>query len=52
MQKQQVQPALQQQLMQSQQAWSISLHLLSPVVQVKHTPWSVSSQRHMPTVKL
>jgi hypothetical protein len=49
---QQVQPALIMLLMQSQHAWIISLHLLSPEVQVMHTPFSVMSQRHMPIVRL
>ncbi len=40
---QQVQPALSMQLRHSQQAWIISQHLLSPLVQVTHTPLSVIS---------
>jgi hypothetical protein len=37
---------------QSQQAWIISQHLGSPLVQVTQTPSLVISQRHMPMVKL
>ena len=49
---QQVHPALAMQLRQSQQAWIISPHLASPLVQVTQTPLSVISQRHMPMVRL
>ena len=49
---QQLQPASSMQHMQSQQAWIISQHWLSPLVQVRHMPESVISQRHMPMVKL
>jgi hypothetical protein len=49
---QQVHPALAMQLRQSQQAWIISPHLASPLVQVMHTPLAVISQWHMPMVKL
>ena len=38
--------------MQSQQAWIISQHLLSPLVQVMQTPSSVISHLHMPIVRL
>jgi hypothetical protein len=38
--------------MQSQQAWIISQHCVSPLVQVRITPDSVHSQRHMPMVRL
>src|SRR5262249_50039070 len=37
---------------QSQQAWIISQHLVSPLVQVTQTPSGVISQRHMPIVRL
>jgi hypothetical protein len=49
---QQVQPAFIMQLRQSQQAWIISQHLASPLVQVMQTPLSVVSQRHRPIVML
>ena len=49
---QQVQPALSMQAMQSQQAWIISQHLASPLVQVMHTPSLVISHLHMPMVRL
>jgi hypothetical protein len=49
---QQAHPALVMQLRQSQQAWIISQHLASPLVQVIDTPLSVISQRHMPMVML
>jgi len=49
---QQVQPACTQQETQSQHAWSISQHLLSPLVQVMQTPSSVISHLHMPIVRL
>ncbi len=38
--------------MQSQQAWIISQHLASPLVQVIMTPLSVISHLHMPMVRL
>ena len=38
--------------MQSQQAWIISQHSGSPLVQVMHTPSSVISHLHMPIVRL
>jgi hypothetical protein len=41
---QQVHPSLVMQLRQSQQAWIISPHLASPLVQVMHTPLAVISQ--------
>jgi len=50
--QQQVQPALSMQVRQSQQAWIISQHLASPLVQVMHTPLSVTSHLHMPMVRL
>ncbi len=49
---QQVQPAFIIVFMQSQQAWIISQHLLSPEVQVTQTPFSVISHLHMPMVML
>jgi hypothetical protein len=49
---QQVQPALSMQVMHSQQAWIISQHLASPLVQVMHTPSLVMSHLHMPMVRL
>jgi len=49
---QQVQPALSMQLMQSQQAWIISQHLASPLVQVMQQPSLVMSHLHMPMVRL
>jgi len=50
--KQQVQPRSQQQAMHSQQAWIISQHCGSPLVQVMQKPLSVISNLHMPIVKL
>ncbi len=38
--------------MQSQQAWIISQHLASPLVQVMTQPLSVISHLHMPIVRL
>ena len=52
MSTQQVQPALVMQVRLSQQAWIISQHLVSPVVQVMQTPVSVRSHLHMPMVRL
>jgi hypothetical protein len=52
MSTQQVQPASTMVDMQSQQAWIIWPHWLSPLVQVIVTPFSVASQRHMPMVRL
>jgi hypothetical protein len=49
---QQVQPSLSMTVMQSQQAWIISQHLASPLVQVMQTPLSVISHLHMPIVML
>jgi hypothetical protein len=49
---QQVQPAFIWQARQSQQAWIISQHLGSPLVQVMHTPSLVMSHLHMPMVRL
>jgi hypothetical protein len=49
---QQVQPAVIIVDRQSQQAWIISQHLLSPEVQVRQTPLSVISHLHMPIVRL
>jgi hypothetical protein len=49
---QQVQPSLSRQQRQSQQAWIISQHLASPLVQVMQTPLSVISHLHMPIVRL
>jgi hypothetical protein len=50
--KQQVQPQSMQHERQLQQAWSISQHCGSPLVQVMQKPVSVISKRHMPQVKL
>lgn len=50
--RQPVHPALSMVARQSQQAWSISAQLLSPLLQVRQTPLGVISQRHMPMVKL
>jgi hypothetical protein len=47
-----VQPSFIMVLRQSQQAWIISAHLASPLVQVIVTPLSVRSHLHMPIVKL
>jgi hypothetical protein len=52
MSTQQVQPSLSMQARQSQQAWIISLHLGSPLVQVMVTPSLVMSHLHMPMVRL
>ena len=49
---QQVQPAFSMHAMQSQQAWIISQHFGSPLVQVMQTPSSVISHLHMPMVRL
>jgi hypothetical protein len=49
---QQVHPAAIMAPRQSQQAWIISQHLLSPEVQVRTTPLSVVSHLHMPMVRL
>jgi hypothetical protein len=49
---QQVQPALHIIIMQSQQAWIISQHFGSPLVQVMQTPLSIISHLHMPMVRL
>ena len=49
---QQVQPSLSMQDMQSQQAWIISQHFWSPLVQVIVQPLSVISHLHMPIVRL
>jgi len=49
---QQVQPHLSIVETQSQQAWIISQHLASPLVQVSETPSLVISQWHMPIVRL
>ena len=50
--RQQVQPASIMELRQSQQAWIISQHLASPLVQVMQTPSSVISHLHRPIVRL
>ena len=47
-----MQPAFVMLAMQSQQAWIISQHLASPLVQVMQTPLSVISHLHMPIVRL
>ena len=49
---QQVQPHFIMQAMQSQQAWIISQHLASPLVQVMQTPLGVISHLHRPIVML
>jgi hypothetical protein len=49
---QQVQPSLSMHVMQSQQAWIISPHLASPLVQVMTQPLSFMSILHMPIVRL
>jgi hypothetical protein len=49
---QQVQPAFCMAVMQSQHAWIMAQHSLSPLVQVMQTPDSVGSQRHMPIIRL
>jgi hypothetical protein len=49
---QQVQPSLSMVLMQSQQAWIISPHFGSPLVQVIVQPLAVMSHLHMPIVRL
>ena len=49
---QQVQPAFIIVAMQSQQAWIISQHLASPLVQVMTQPSAVISHLHMPMVRL
>jgi len=52
MQRQQQQPALSMVVMHSQDAWIISPHILSPLVQVTRTPLSVMSHLHIPMVRL
>jgi hypothetical protein len=49
---QQVQPDFIMPHMQSQQAWIISQHLESPLVQVRQQPSLVMSHLHMPIVRL
>jgi hypothetical protein len=49
---QQVQPSLSMQDMHSQQAWIISQHFASPLVQVMHTPSLVMSHLQIPIVRL
>jgi hypothetical protein len=49
---QHVQPAFIMQAMQSQQAWIISQHFASPLVQVRQTPSLVISHLHIPIVRL
>ena len=49
---QQVQPQSIRVHRQSQQAWIISQHLVSPLVQVMHTPSLVMSHLHMPIIRL
>jgi hypothetical protein len=49
---QQQQPARSMVDMHSQQAWIISLHILSPLVQVMQTPSLVISHLHIPIVRL
>jgi hypothetical protein len=50
--QQQAQPQSYMLHKQSQQAWIISQHLLSPLVHVMQTPLSVISYLHCPIVKL
>jgi hypothetical protein len=50
--RQQVQPSLSIVAIQSQQAWIISQHFWSPLVQVTQQPLSVMSHLHMPIVRL
>jgi hypothetical protein len=50
--KQQLQPAFIMVARQSQQAWIISQHLGSPLVQAMHTPSLVISHLHIPMVRL
>jgi hypothetical protein len=52
MHRQQQQPALSMQVMLSQQAWIMSQHALSPLVQVMQIPVGVISHLHMPMVRL
>jgi hypothetical protein len=49
---QQVQPSFSMVARQSQQAWIISLHFASPLVQVTQTPSLVMSHLHRPMVRL
>ena len=49
---QQQQPDLSMVVMQSQQACSMSQHILSPEVQVRQTPLGIISHLHMPMVRL
>lgn len=49
---QQAQPAFMQPMMQSQHAWIMSQHILSPLVQVRQQPSAVISHLHMPIVRL
>jgi hypothetical protein len=49
---QQAQPAFMQPMMQSQHAWIMSQHILSPLVQVRQHPLAVISHLHMPIVML
>jgi hypothetical protein len=49
---QQVQPALSMVAMQSQHAWIISAHALSPLVHMTDMPLSDISHLHMPMVRL
>jgi len=50
--RQQVQPPLRQEVMQSQQPWIMSEHFWSPLVQVTVQPSLVMSHLHMPMVRL
>ena len=52
MHMQQAQPALSMVAIQSQDAWIMSQHILSPLVQVRQTPVGVISHLHMPMVRL
>ena len=49
---QQVQPAFIMAVQQSQQAWIMAQHSLSPLVQVMQQPFSVISHLHMPIIRL
>jgi hypothetical protein len=49
---QQVQPAFIMALQQSQHAWIIAQHSLSPLVQVSAIPFSVISHLHRPIIRL
>jgi hypothetical protein len=50
--RQQAQPAFMQPMMQSQHAWIMSQHALSPLVQVRQHPSAVISHLHIAIVRL